>query len=117
VIGQARWLFGCPQCHHEEPGHHPGCIATPVSDKDHRRKLLAELADPGFAPIARNRLVQLEGFEHPPLTSKPNQDRYQHEDGTAYWGEMQMFYIPKAGVWWLTPSGALIALEGEESDD
>lgn len=116
IAGQARWFFGCRECRHEEPGHHPGCTETPVSDKDHRRKLLTELADSGFAPIARRRLVQLEGLGSPPLTSKPVKDRYHHEDGTTYWGEMQMFYIPKPGVWWLTPVGDLITLEEESAD-
>lgn len=116
AAGVARWFVGCGTCRHEVPGHHPGCIETPVSDKDHRRKLLDELADPGFAPIARERLVQLEGFKDPKLTSKPGRDRYQHQDCTTYRGEMRMFWIPKAGVWWLTPDGDLINLEGDASD-
>jgi hypothetical protein len=107
------WFEGCQECVHKSPGHYEGCTLTPVSDAEHRRKLLAELAGP-FMEIARRRLVQLEGFEHPPLKSMPVKDRYQHEDSTTHYAPMTMYYIPKSGVWFLNEARELIYLEKDE---
>lgn len=107
---QARWFWGCEECRHEEPGHHPGCTMTPVSDDGHRRKLVAELDGP-FVEIARTRLAQLDGFENPPRVSMPGKDRYLHEDCTTYVGPLTAYYIDRPGVWYLTEDHRLINLD------
>lgn len=106
---RAHWVVACSECHHLSPGHHEGCWLTPVSAAEHRRKLLAELADPEWAEMARNRLVQMDALERPRFAAAPCKDRYEHRDGTSYVGSMTVYAVAHAGLWFLNEAGELVA--------
>lgn len=105
---RARWYVGCAECAHESPNHAEDCPVRPVTEAQHRTKLIAELADPQWAEIARLELARLDSMERPSVIAAASSNCYVHRDGTSYTHPWRAFYIDEPGVWYLNDDGDLI---------